>query len=44
VFDLRPARRAITASKLQVSEALRRYILGYDYLVVIPETTASKPM
>jgi hypothetical protein len=44
VFDLRPARRAITAGKLQVSEALRRHILGYDYLVVIPETTASKPM
>jgi len=44
VFDLRPARRAITAGKLQVSEALRRHILGYDYLVVIPETTASRPM
>lgn len=44
VFDLRPARRAITAGKLQVSETLRRYILGYDYLVVIPEATASHPL
>lgn len=45
VVDLRPARRALTTSRLQVSNAsLRRTILGYDYLLVIPETTASHPL
>jgi hypothetical protein len=44
VFDLRAARRAITTGKLQVNQALQRIILGYDYLVVIPETTASHTM
>jgi hypothetical protein len=42
LVDLRPARRAITTGKLQVSNAsLQRTILGYDYLLVLPETTAS---
>ena len=44
VFDLRPARQAITAGRLQVPENLRRTVLGYDYLIVIPETTASHAM
>jgi hypothetical protein len=41
-FDLRPARRALTTGTLQVAEKLRRIIEGYDYLVIIPETTASQ--
>lgn len=41
-FDLRPARRALTTGKLQVTEKLHRIIQGYDYLVVIPETTANQ--
>jgi hypothetical protein len=45
VFDLRAARRAITTGKLQLTnQALQRTILGYDYLIVIPETTASHTM
>ena len=45
LVDLRPARRALTSGKLQISDvSLQRTILGYDYLVVIPETTASRPM
>jgi len=45
VFDLRPLRTALTDGKLHVaSQALERTIMGYDYLVVIPETTASRPM
>ena len=45
LVDLRPARRALTSGKLQVRDvALQRMILGYDYLLVIPETTASRPM
>ncbi|AMR29292.1 hypothetical protein A0257_20780 [Hymenobacter psoromatis] len=45
VFDLRPARRALTAGTLHLaSPGLQRIIQGYDYLVVIPETTASHPM
>lgn len=45
VFNLRPLRTALTAGKLHVaSQALERTIMGYDYLVVIPETTASRPM
>lgn len=41
-FDLRPARRALTTGQLHVAEKLRRIIQGYDYLVVIPETSASQ--
>lgn len=44
VIDLRPARRAITAGKLLVNQFMQRSILGYDYLIVIPETTASRAM
>jgi hypothetical protein len=45
VFDLRPLRTALTDGKLHVaSQALERTIMGYDYLVVIPETTASRPL
>lgn len=41
-FDLRPLRRALLSGKLKVSEPeLEIVILGYDYVVVIPETTAS---
>ncbi|WP_375418335.1 hypothetical protein [uncultured Hymenobacter sp.] len=41
-FDLRPLRRALLGGKLKVSEPdLEIVILGYDYVVVIPETTAS---
>lgn len=44
-FDLRPLRDALTAGKLQLAKpALERIVLGYDYLVIIPETTASHPM
>ena len=42
VFDLRFMRQAIITDKLQVSDQqLEAMVLGYDYLVVIPETTAS---
>lgn len=42
VVDLRPARRALTSGQLQVRNvALQRVLLGYDYAVVLPETTAS---
>ena len=44
VIDLRPARRAITTGKLLVNQFMQRSILGYDYLIVIPETTASRAM
>jgi len=44
-FDLRPLRDALTEGKLHLDKpALERLVLGYDYLVVIPETTASRPM
>ena len=44
-FDLRPLRDALTEGKLHVAKpALERIILGYDYLIIIPETTASRPM
>ncbi|AMJ66407.1 hypothetical protein AXW84_13920 [Hymenobacter sp. PAMC 26628] len=43
VVDLRPARRALSAGKLVVGQPVQRVLLGYDYLVVIPETTASHP-
>jgi hypothetical protein len=42
VFDLRPLRKALLANKLQVSsQKLSATLLGFDYVVVIPETTAS---
>lgn len=42
LVDLRPARRAISAGKLLVADQkLQRSIMGYDFLVIIPETTAS---
>ena len=45
VFDLRYARRAITTGQLQLADqSLQRTIMGYDYLVIIPETTASHVM
>jgi hypothetical protein len=45
VFDLRPLRAAISKGKLQVpNQTLQRTIMGYDYLVVMPETTASHPL
>jgi hypothetical protein len=45
VFDLRPVRVALSTGKLQVGNlALQRTIMGYDYLIVIPETTASHAM
>ena len=45
VFDLRPLREALTDGKLQVpNQSLQRTIMGYDYLLVIPETTASHPL
>lgn len=45
IFDLRPLRDALTKGKLHLSQpALERIVLGYDYLVIIPETTASRPM
>jgi hypothetical protein len=45
VFDLLPLRRALTANKLHLDNpSLERTILGYDYLVVIPQTTASHAM
>ena len=43
-FDLRPIRRAITTGKLQVNQFMQRSILGYDYLIVIPETKASRAL
>ena len=44
-FDLRPLRDALTEGKLSLPRpALQRTIMGYDYLVVIPETTASHPL
>ncbi|NML65244.1 hypothetical protein HHL22_08515 [Hymenobacter sp. RP-2-7] len=45
MFDLRPLRDALTEGKLLVpNQSLQRTIMGYDYLVVIPETTASHAM
>jgi hypothetical protein len=44
-FDLRPMRAAFVKGKLQLpNRQLERIIMGYDYLVVIPETTASHPI
>jgi hypothetical protein len=45
LFDLRPLQKALGEGKLQVpSQGLQRLIMGFDYLVVIPETTASRAM
>ena len=42
-FDLRPLRTALAKGKLQLpNRSLERIIMGYDYLVVIPETTANR--
>lgn len=42
VFDLRPLRRALLRDKLKVnSSELHTVLMGYDYVVIIPETTAS---
>jgi hypothetical protein len=42
VVDLSPARRALINGKLQVQDArLERTILGFDYVVVISEASAS---
>jgi hypothetical protein len=42
VFDLRPLRRALLRDQLTVTGSdLHTILLGYDYLVIIPETTAS---
>ncbi|MCB2376788.1 hypothetical protein LGH70_04305 [Hymenobacter sp. BT635] len=44
VFDLRPLRRYLQADRLKVSsQTLSTIIQGYDYMVIIPETTASRP-
>ncbi|MDU0370274.1 hypothetical protein ACFPAF_07725 [Hymenobacter endophyticus] len=43
VFDLRPLRRAMLYKAMPVaSQELQATILGYDYMVIIPETTASR--
>lgn len=42
VFDMRPVRRALLNKKLKLDNlALTSIIIGYDYVVIIPETTAS---
>ena len=42
VFDLRPLRRALRNDQLKVaSHDLEVVLMGYDYLIIIPETTAS---
>jgi len=43
VFDLRPVREVFLSGKLRLpNQNLLRIVLGYDFLVVIPETTASQ--
>ncbi len=43
VFDLRPMRRAVITDKLQLTDQyLEATVLGYDYLIIIPETTGSR--
>ncbi|MEJ7663863.1 MAG: hypothetical protein WKG07_32180 [Hymenobacter sp.] len=45
VFDPRPLRTALAEDRLLLpGRKLERVITGYDYLVVIPETTASHAM
>lgn len=42
VFDVRPLRRALLRQNMPVATPqLQATILGYDYVVIIPETTAS---
>ncbi|MBX0289880.1 hypothetical protein K3G63_05485 [Hymenobacter sp. HSC-4F20] len=42
VFDVRPLRRALLRQGMMVATPqLQATILGYDYVVIIPETTAS---
>jgi len=43
LIDLRPARHALLAHELQATGQLQTALLGYDYLVIIPETTANGP-
>ncbi|TGE24597.1 hypothetical protein E5K00_05120 [Hymenobacter aquaticus] len=44
VFDLRPLRRYLLAGRLKVSnQTLATVLQDYDYMVIIPETTASRP-
>lgn len=43
VFDLRPLRRAMLYKSLPVpDQELQATLLGYDYVVIIPETAASR--
>lgn len=43
VFDVRPLRRAMLYRNMPVADPqLQATILGYDYVVIIPETTASR--
>ena len=43
VFDMRPIRRALLNEKLKLDNLkLITVIMGYDYVVIIPETTASR--
>jgi hypothetical protein len=43
VFDVRPLRRAMLYKNMPVADQeLQATILGYDYVVIIPETTASR--
>ncbi|SET44040.1 hypothetical protein [Hymenobacter actinosclerus] len=43
VFDVRPLRRAMLYEGLKITTPeLQATILGYDYVVIIPETTASR--
>lgn len=42
-YDLRPIRRAINKGELKISnKSLRKFIMGYDLLVVFEKLTASK--
>lgn len=43
VFDVRPLRRALLRDQLKISSsALVTTIMNFDYVVIIPETTASR--
>jgi len=43
VFDLRPLRSALLNDKLKpTTNDLATVLLGYDYVIIIPETTASR--
>ncbi|MBD2716935.1 hypothetical protein KBK19_17960 [Microvirga sp. STR05] len=43
VYDMRPLRRAMLYKAMPVADQeLQATILGYDYVVIIPETTASR--